>query len=287
MTILLNRYELLSELGRGSYGTVYSAYDALLDMNVAIKICGPATSLSREVGIYNLLHREQAPVGIPKLYTHVEDPRQEFFVMQLVGPSLRSLCRSRGDTFSPKTVVMLGIQIISRLEYLHERGVLHCDIKEDNFLFSSGIVYIIDFGLCKNYIDPCTHVHVREARDQDNIGTISFCSVHTHRQVRSSRRDDMEALGYLFVRWLKGHLPWEQFSSNDQFSYIYREAGFMKEALSADMLCKGLPVEIREYLHHVKNLRFDGPPNYAYLRGVLNCFFFRAGESNDGIYDWM
>ena len=75
--------------------------------------------------------------------------------MDLLGPSLEDLFTVCGRKFSLKTVLMLGLQMISRIEFMHLKTFLHRDVKPDNFLIGSGrkekLIYIIDLGLAKRY----------------------------------------------------------------------------------------------------------------------------------------
>lgn len=77
-------------------------------------------------------------------------------LMDLLGSSLEDLFNDHGKRLSLKTVLQIGEQMIDRIEVLHEKHVLHRDIKPDNFLMGVGknshIVYIVDFGLSKKYI---------------------------------------------------------------------------------------------------------------------------------------
>jgi len=85
-------------------------------------------------------------------------------VLDLLGHSLEDLFNYCNRRFSLKTVLMLGEQMISRIEHVHSKSFVHRDIKPDNFLMGRGtkanIVHIIDFGLAKKYRDPKTHIHI-------------------------------------------------------------------------------------------------------------------------------
>lgn len=70
--------------------------------------------------------------------------------MQDLGPNVENLRQQCGGRFSLKTTLMIGVQILDRLQYLHENGFLHCDIKPDNFV--TGVapklkhkIFLVDF----------------------------------------------------------------------------------------------------------------------------------------------
>lgn len=77
-------------------------------------------------------------------------------LMDVLGSSLEDLFNDYGKRLSLKTVLQVGEQMVDRIEMLHEKHVLHRDIKPDNFLMGLGknasTVYIVDFGLSKKYI---------------------------------------------------------------------------------------------------------------------------------------
>jgi casein kinase 1 len=80
-------------------------------------------------------------------------------LMELLGKSLEDLFVENGKRLSLKTVLMIGEQMVQRIEYLHEKKIIHRDIKPDNFLMGIGkashILYAVDFGLSKKYIQEC------------------------------------------------------------------------------------------------------------------------------------
>jgi serine/threonine protein kinase len=63
-----------------------------------------------------------------------------------------------------KTILIIAIQTIERLEYMHDIGYLHRDLKPENIMIGqgkkAGIVHLIDFGLAKRYIDPNSGLHI-------------------------------------------------------------------------------------------------------------------------------
>ena len=84
--------------------------------------------------------------------------------MELLGQSLEDLFQSQQKKFSLKTVAMSGIQILDRLEYIHEKDLLHRNIIPKNFALGlrnkSHIIYILDFGLSKKYRHSKTKQHM-------------------------------------------------------------------------------------------------------------------------------
>jgi serine/threonine protein kinase len=85
-------------------------------------------------------------------------------VMTLLGPSLEDIFTYCNRRFSLKTCLMVGIQMIERIRYVHSRMFLHRDIKPDNFLIhktpSNKRLFVIDFGLAKRYMDSKTRTHI-------------------------------------------------------------------------------------------------------------------------------
>jgi len=100
------------------------------------------------------------------------------------------------------------------METIHNRGFIHRDIKSDNFLIGAGDkinkLYAIDFGLSKRYVHPHTGEHILIKKHKGLIGTARFASINAHLGLEQSRRDDLQALGYLMIYLAKGELPWQK-----------------------------------------------------------------------------
>ena len=107
--------------------------------------------LKTEAKIYKLLENTN---GIPKLRSYGQEGNFNYMVMDLLGNSLEDLRIECGGRLSLKSVLAIGIQLLKRIELIHNEGIIHRDIKPDNFLIKpeNNMVYMIDFGLARRYI---------------------------------------------------------------------------------------------------------------------------------------
>lgn len=187
----------------------------LVDMQVAIKI-EDAKSKSPQLQSESKLYRVfEGGYGIPHMYMYESDSMQNIMVMDLLGPSLEDLFNFCDRKFSEKTVYMLAIEMITRVEYIHDCYFIHRDIKPDNFVIGMGegtanLIYIIDYGLSKRYFNPNTNHHISYRENRHLTGTPRYASLANHLGIEQSRRDDLESLGYVLLYFLlKGKLPWQ------------------------------------------------------------------------------
>lgn len=115
-------------------------------------------------------------------------------VMDLCGKSLEDLFNNTGKRFDLKTTLMVGHQMIERIQYIHKRKHIHRDIKPDNFVVGYGKksskIYMIDFGLAKKYeLKDNTHIPYKD--NKNLTGTARFASLNTHLGIQQGRRDDI------------------------------------------------------------------------------------------------
>jgi len=210
-------------------------------------------------------------------------------VLDLLGPSLEDLFSMCNRRFSMKTVLMLADQMISRVEFFHAKNFLHRDIKPDNFLIGLGKranqIFIIDFGLAKKYRDPKTQQHIPYREGKSLTGTARYAAVNTHMGIEQSRRDDIEGLGFVFMYFLRGSLPWmgiRAHSKKEKYDLIMQR----KLDTRNEVLCQGFPQEFTTYMNYARGLRFEERPDYAYLKRMFKDLFFRENYQYDFIYDW-
>lgn len=176
------------------------------------------------------------------------------------------------------------------MQTIHEKNLIYRDIKPDNFLVGrppkTNVVFVVDFGMAKHYRDPKTKQHIPYRERKSLSGTARYMSINTHLGREQSRRDDLEALGHVFMYFLRGSLPWQGLKANSN-KEKYEKIGQKKQDTSVKDLCGGFPEEFSMYITYVRNLPFEQTPDYDYLRGLFSKVLSSMDETDDGIFDWL
>jgi len=296
--IVNDQWKVQELIAQGGFGSIFKAYNLNNKSDiVAIKTEKRANRdyLTVEADIYNKL------VGLPGFPRLIWFGKTKFYkpgnpekhnccvlVLEYLSSSLSDLFTLNNKKFSLKTVLMLSQQMIDRLATLHAVGIVHRDVKPGNFVMGkgdkAGVVYLLDFGLAHPFKDENTNIHMPYQTNVCFRGTHRYASVTAHARIEQSRRDDMEALGYVLIYFLRG-LPWQnlQIERKDRRKVI----GDMKAKLPLDKLTEGLPIEFEKYMQYTRSLRFTDEPNYVYCKNLFENCFAKLNFVNDGIYDWM
>ncbi|MBU3158526.1 Stk1 family PASTA domain-containing Ser/Thr kinase [Clostridium frigoris] len=206
-TFLLNRYEVLENIGEGGMGTVYKAKCHVLNRFVAVKIL--KKELSNDEEFISRFKREATSIAklshpnIVNVYDVCEDNDVNFIVMEYVdGKTLKQIIKKNGRFTSKKTLDIV-FQISKALSCVHESGVIHRDIKPDNIMITKDkMVKVMDFGIAK----------VADARTVTNsnkvMGTAHYLSPEQAKGSFLDLRSDIYSLGIVMYEMVTGKVPY-------------------------------------------------------------------------------
>ena len=152
--VLGGRYELQEVLGVGGMGTVYNAHQTDLNRNVAVKILPPALAMNTD---FMTRFQREAQTAAALEHPHIisifdfgSEDNLTYVVMPVLTGGTLNQARKQGQFRDLHDIADLLTKLGSALDYAHQFGVVHRDIKPDNIMFSShGAPFILDFGIAK------------------------------------------------------------------------------------------------------------------------------------------
>lgn len=207
-TVLADRYRLERVIGEGEMAVVYRAIDMHLERPVAIKLLRERyASQPRFVELFQREARAAASLSHPNIvsiYDVMTDGAVLFTVMEYVeGQTLKQLMPLNGPLKTAQ-ILNLGIQLADALQWAHDRGITHCDIKPQNILISPGDrVRIADFGIA---------LAVGDSHDAV-IGTPEYMSPEQAQGKTPGPVSDVYSAGVVLYEMAAGRLP---FSAEDR-----------------------------------------------------------------------
>lgn len=210
--------------------------------------------------------------------------------MEILGKSLEDIFVSMPEKkMSIKCVCNIGYQMVNILQYIHDKHIIHRDIKPDNFVVGLGDkahqIYLLDFGIAKKYRSSTTLNHYPMTNRKKLTGTARYASINALNGFDQSRRDDLEAVGYVLMYFLKGALPWQGLpvkNKEDRYAKIMEK----KRDTTAQELCSGFPKELEEYVTYTRNLAYEQDPDYDYLKDLFIIVLRNQNQAIDYTYDW-
>lgn len=275
--MIANKYKLIEKINEGSFGTVFKAENVKTKDIVAIKFenkSGKMFSLKNEAKIYQYLGKLD---GFPQIKTFGTTNKVNYLVIDLLGNSLANII-TYYNTLSLKTVLILGIQIIKRIQTLHDKSLLHRDIKPSNFIFgtdnNTNKLYLVDFGFAKRY--DYNGKHIEEKKIKNIIGSLNFVSLNIHHNIEPSRRDDIESGIYIILTMLFGKLEWFTKTNLSEIAELKKQI----------ILIDKIPSFIKIMLYYVRTINFDEIPDYNYIINLMVKEFNNNGFKFDGKIEW-
>lgn len=293
MDIIENRFRILERIGSGAFGVVYKGYDEQEKRECAIKMeeeGAECPQLLWENYIYQQLKDTKCAERLPEVYAYysyykLPHGHYNIIAMELMGENLETLFDKCKRRFSVKTVCQIAVQLLDCIEAMHDAFYLHRDLKPENFLFKDGKIHMIDLGSAKRYRDRETNEHIPYKENKSLTGTPRYSSINSHLGIQMSRRDDLEAIAYILIYFLRGSLPWMGIRAMDK-RRKYQKIMEKKMATPIDLLCRGYPEEIYKFLEYVRCLRFADKPDYDHLRSLFVKLGDKLEFTLDGNWDW-
>ena len=252
----IHKYKLIERITQGSFGKIYKGIHTRTKELVAIKTepRSDVNSLKHEARIYQYLSDVQ---GVPPLKWFGADDIHLYLVIPLYKENLLTR-RKRLGHFSIDQTIVLSKSILSILKEIHKKGMVHCEIKPENFLVVNDDirqVYIIDFGFTRRYSPD-------RQKKRASIGTPNYMSRRVHDRFEPGYYDDIESLFYvlLFLHFKK--LPW------DKPSYTLNNIATLKHKL---MDVSGtLPTFFSHFVENINRSHNTNIPDYHKLDNLVN-----------------
>jgi len=208
----IGKYPVIREIGSGATSRVYLARDPFADREVAIKVLLPGKGADPETE--RMMHKsfmtEASLAGklnhphIVDIYDAVIEPERSYLVMEYVPGTTLEAHTGMTNLLPLNKVVEIIFKCIRALEYAHQHGIIHRDIKPGNILLSAdGETKLSDFGASfqQRLEDHTTQIK--------GIGSPAYMSPEQLRLEPLNQQTDIYSLGVTMFRLLTGRLPYE------------------------------------------------------------------------------
>ncbi len=272
-SIIDNKYEIISCLGKGGMGTVYKAKQEGLGRIVALKVL--QASLTKDNESWSRFEREALSLAqlshrnIATFFSYgIWQERVPYIAMELLdGPSLAETI-AKEEKIGWRRSLKLACQICQAMAYAHEAGIVHRDLKPSNIVLITDkddgeIVKVMDFGLAKLF-----HPDGREAQKLTQtgmlVGSVQYLSPEQSKGLRADHRSDIYAIGCILYECLTGAPP---FSADNAIGIIHKHAHEAPEPASSRMKEK-LPAGLDEVLQ--KALAKEPGDRYQSMNDLKN-----------------
>ena len=279
------KYKPFYQKAHGSFSFIYEGINIETNEHVAIKL-EPRNSQSENLLLQNeifYLYKLRHCPGIVKIITTGRTKKYNILIEPLLGGTLYSLYLDQNKNFTLKDICLISLQCISRLESVHNKGIIHCDIKPENFcvgLRDKRIIYLIDFGISKKYRSDRTKKHIQFNITKTMCGTARYASMNALSGLQLSRRDDLESLSYMILYFLTKKLPWQGITAKS-LATRYKKIYEKKSELEKWDKFLSLPIQIQNFIKYCRNLGFSEDPNYKLMKN----FFYDLMKQNEFVDD--
>ena len=273
--MIVNKYIINSKIGKGQFGKIYKGKYKKTNENIAVKfedIDSEIKLLKHETTILNYLFNKGSK-NTPYVYWYGIYKKYYGLIIPYYDCTLDYYLIH--NEISKNNIIKMISKMINILQTIHNIGVIHRDIKPQNFMIKNEEIFLIDFGLSTIFVDEYLK-HIEPKNDSSFIiGTPKFISLHIHNGKDASRRDDVISLMYLYLYMNNDlQLPWEnvqdrqdEYSPHHILHFKNQERKRMKELFQKNIYENTKERKIFNYIYLIE---FKENPLYQWLIETLN-----------------
>ena len=212
-SVIADRYEILSPLGKGGMGMVYKAHDRMLDETVAIKVLraefANTPDMAKRFRHEIKLARKVSHRNVCRIHEYGEDQGIRYISMEYVeGADLKQIARDRGGWLGAAEGFDLTVQSADGLQAIHDVGIVHRDLKTTNIMRDArGLVRLMDFGIAKIEGSDRSGGGGGLTTTGQIMGTPEYMSPEQCLGDRIDHRSDIYALGIVIYELFTGSVP--------------------------------------------------------------------------------
>lgn len=277
-----NRWRVERRLAVGGFGTVYLASDSNGTKAVLKVDRGRSIYLRKEIRVYRNVGNISA---LPKVYYSGLHETHRVLVLEYFKKNLFELQRECHGRLREGDVLKIGIQVLSRLQALHQSGYVHGDLHPGNIMiadYSRPRLYLIDLGSAVRYRTvfglPLTMIVSRNVPCH-----MMFASADRHRGARPSRKDDLISLLYIMIYLQVGSLPWSQYCNQVHLQGLIN----VKQLISSEQLCGPDSPSLQLMCKRLRAMSSSSTPSYFKLREELRLALNKKPSLERTMFEWQ
>ncbi|GMT20735.1 hypothetical protein PFISCL1PPCAC_12032, partial [Pristionchus fissidentatus] len=289
-------YKIEQVLGAGGFGQVYKIHVVDdYDKKFALKVEWPDSNPTKnrlKVEIMTFADIDKAPNTVNKTHftKQVDLGKTRHFVyivMDLIHASLLDIYVKMLDKkMSHSSTIKIGRQTLEAIAALHECGWIHRDIKPDNFAVGrppkDNLVYMLDFGIAKNYLDEKGQHRLPRARVA-YLGTTWYSSRNSHQHREQSRKDDYEVWCYMMLTFFKYlQFPW---ANDEDHDILYSKKNRFMTAPEDTEMC--MPKRFADVIKLVDRMKYSDVGDVKTINLLLD-EVVKAEKIDESLpFDWI
>jgi len=248
------KYKVLEQIGSGGMAMVYRGEHIYLKKPVAIKVMLPSFSEKPDLVQRFLQEAEMASKldhpNIVKIFDFGDEDGLLYLVMQFIdGDTLERILRHRGK-LSLGEAINITLQVLSALQYAHEKGLVHRDIKPGNVMITKeGRAYLLDFGIAV--------LGGMGGGEKTTAGTPEYMAPEQFRG-RADRRSDLYSVGVMLYEMLTGKTPFQD--AKDIYELQHR---ILRDPIHPTGIDPEIDAILKKALSKLPSQRFQSAKEFA------------------------